>query len=186
MKSINQKWNMLFSSLMLISTSLISCNQKKEAQVNQFAAFASSNTDHTKITTAKDYKITKVSDGDTFWCKDENGKRIKVRLIGIDAPEPRNYFHKKEQPFGKEASKYAQKLLQNKSVKLELDVNPLDQYGRTLAYAYFADGTLINEKIIKEGYAVLMTIPPNVKYQQRLSDAQQYARDNQLGLWNKE
>lgn len=186
MKSINQKWNMLFSSLMLISTSLISCNQKKEAQANQFAAFASSNADHAKITTTKDYKITKVSDGDTFWCQDENGKRIKVRLIGIDAPEPRNYFHKKEQPFGKESSKYAQKLLQNKSVKLELDVNPLDQYGRTLAYAYFADGTLINEKIIKEGYAVLMTIPPNVKYQQRFVDAQQYARDHQLGLWNKE
>ncbi|MNN62075.1 Thermonuclease precursor [compost metagenome] len=104
-------------------------------------------------------------------------------MIGIDAPEPRNYFHKKEQPYGKEASKYVEKLLMNQTVRLEFDVNPLDQYGRTLAYAYLTDGTFVNEKIMKDGYAVLMTIPPNVKYEQRLVEAQKYARNHLLGLW---
>ncbi|WP_037500412.1 thermonuclease family protein [Sphingobacterium deserti] len=148
-------------------------------------AFSNNKIVNEKVTSAESYKIVKVSDGDTFWCEDTAGERIKVRLIGIDAPEPRNYFKKKKQPFGKEASAYATKLLLNKSVKLEMDLNPLDQYGRTLAYAYLSDGTFINEKIVKDGYAVLMTIQPNVKHVERLVAAQRYAKERQLGLWNK-
>ncbi len=167
----------------LFSTLFLACKPKKEKQTQPFAAFTSGSLRNDKDITEGEYQITKVSDGDTFWCVNRESKKIKVRLIGMDAPEPRNYFHKKEQPYGKEASKYAEQLLMGQTVRLEFDVNPLDQYGRTLAYAYLTDGTFVNEKIMKDGYAVLMTIPPNVKYEQRLVEAQKYARNRLLGLW---
>ncbi|MEJ5052672.1 thermonuclease family protein [Sphingobacterium sp. MYb382] len=131
------------------------------------------------------YAITKVSDGDTFWCMDDKGDKLKIRLIGIDAPEPRNYFNKKEQPFGREASAYAKELLSDQVIKLSFDVDSIDPFGRTLAYAYFTDGTFINEKIVKDGYAVLMTIAPNVQYEDVFVKAQQHAKENKLGLWAK-
>ncbi|TDS12349.1 thermonuclease family protein [Sphingobacterium paludis] len=178
-----KKWVYLIGSLLCVS--LTGCEPKKETSTNNRMAFLRNEDVSEKATSAESYRIVKVSDGDTFWCEDTAGERIKVRLIGIDAPEPRNYFKKKKQPFGKEASAYATRLLFNKSVKLEMDINPLDQYGRTLAYAYLLDGTFINEKIVRDGYAILMTIQPNVKHVERLVAAQQYAKERQLGLWKK-
>jgi len=32
-------------------------------------------------------KVTKISDGDTFWVRLENGKRVKIRVWGIDTSE---------------------------------------------------------------------------------------------------
>lgn len=160
----------------------IGCQSSQEHR--QFAAFTEETSKRNKNTSSGMYEVTKVSDGDTFWCTDIQGNRIKIRLIGIDAPEPRNYFKKKEQPFGKEASKYAKNLLLHKKVRLEFDVDSLDQFGRTLAYAYLLDNTFVNEKIIKDGYAVLMTIAPNIKYEHRFIQAQKYARNNELGLWS--
>ncbi|MDF2517923.1 MAG: nuclease [Sphingobacterium sp.] len=184
-KSYKGKCGVAVSSLLLISLSLVCCQSKSEDYKQKMLGFSSSGITDNKSLPNGIYRVTKVSDGDTFWCKDDREQRIKIRLIGIDAPEPRNYFRKKEQVFGKEASKYATDLLLHKTIKLEFDVDSLDQYGRTLAYAYLIDGTFINEKIVKDGYAILMTIAPNVKYEQRFQEAQQYAREKGLGLWSK-
>ena len=185
MKSTYRKWSFVFSSFLLISSPLVGCHSKSEDYKQKMLGFSSSGITDNKSLPDDIYRITKVSDGDTFWCKNDREQRIKIRLIGIDAPEPRNYFRKKEQAFGKEASRYATDLLLHKTIKLEFDVDSLDQYGRTLAYAYLIDGTFINEKIVKDGYAILMTIAPNVKYEQRFQEAQHYAREKGLGLWSK-
>ncbi len=136
---------------------------------------------------AKDFlKVTKVIDGDTFWVADGSEKGLKVRLIGVDAPESRNVFKKKKGCFGEEAKQYVTALLQGKSVRLELDVNEFEQYGRTLAYVYLEDGSFLNAKLLKEGYAVVMTVPPNVKFADEFIVLQRKARDKGLGLWGIE
>jgi micrococcal nuclease len=69
-------------------------------------------------------------------------------------------------------------------VKLQYDVDRIDQYGRTLAYVYLEDGTFVNAEIVKNGYAQIMTVPPNVKYADKFLKLQQEARENNRGLWN--
>lgn len=104
--------------------------------------------------------ITRVVDGDTFHCESE-GKDMTIRLIGVDTPElpisegiTAKYITESHIPVGT-------------VVKLELDVQPLDYFRRTLAYVYLPDGTMLNEELLREGAAMLMTVPPNVAYSQK-------------------
>lgn len=71
-------------------------------------------------------------------------------------------------------------------MRLELDVDQMDRYGRTLAYVYLEDGTFLNAKLVEEGYAVIMTVPPNVKYVDLFIKLQKEARENRKGLCGKE
>jgi len=66
---------------------------------------------------------------------------------------------------------------------LELDVQERDKYGRLLAYVYVGD-MMVNAEMVAQGYAQIMTIPPNVKYQDLFLKNQREARLLQLGLWN--
>jgi micrococcal nuclease len=118
----------------------------------------------------------------------DNGseKGLKIRFIGIDAPESRRMFKREVGYYGKEAKLYLTELLTNKKVRLVSDVDSLDQYGRTLSYVYLEDGTFINAELIKNGFAVLMTVPPNVKFSDYFAKLQSQARDNNKGLWNIE
>jgi micrococcal nuclease len=118
-------------------------------------------------------QVSHVSDGDSFRCRD--GRR--VRLTGIDSPES------VQQPFGARSQQaLARWLPLGSAVDLELDVAPTDRYGRQLAYVW-ADTTLINEAMVREGWALLYTVPPNVKYAERLGAAQKEARTAGAGLW---
>lgn len=129
--------------------------------------------------------VTKIVDGDTFWVDDGSTKGEKIRLIGVDAPESRRTGRKEIGYFGKEAKQYVTNLLKGKKVKLEFDVGRYDQYHRTLAYVYLEDGTFLNAELVKEGYAMVMTVPPNVKYAELFVRLQQEARENNRGLWKE-
>jgi micrococcal nuclease len=129
--------------------------------------------------------VTKIVDGDTFWVDDGTSKGLKIRLIGVDAPESRKTFKKEVGFFGKEAKKYLTNLLSGKSVRLEYDLNRTDQYGRTLAYVYLQDGTFVNAELIKNGYAMILTVPPNVKFADDFLSLQRHARENKKGLWKE-
>lgn len=126
-----------------------------------------------------DAVVARVSDGDSIVVRTERGKTEKVRLIGIDAPELR------QKPWGREARKHLKKLLSGASVRLETDVVKRDRYGRLLAYVWTTGGRFINLEMIKDGYAVLYTIPPNVKHADMLRNAQSEARENKTGIWGK-
>lgn len=139
--------------------------------------------------------IVKIIDGDTYKVS-YNGKTENIRLIGIDTPESRaNSKAKKDAKktgvnvkaittLGKQATQYIKSLIEpGDQIKIEFDVQERDRYGRILGYVYLEDGTFLNEKIIREGYAQVMTVPPNVKYQDKFLIAQQEARDNNRGLW---
>jgi micrococcal nuclease len=127
--------------------------------------------------------VTKVSDGDTFWVTHPSGKEEKVRLIGINAPESRKTGTRDVQYYGKEASEYTKRLLLNKRVRLEFDVQKLDRYKRTLAYAYLESGTMLNALLVREGYARVATYPPNVRYQEQFQKLEREARSARKGLW---
>ena len=129
------------------------------------------------------FRIHRVVDGDTFWLINAKGEKEKIRFIGIDAPEAKNYGKKVKQYYGKESTLFLTNYLKGKKVRLEFDVQKYDQYGRTLAYVFMEDGTFLNEYLIKNGYAKVVTFPPNVKYHRQFVIAERYARQHQLGMW---
>lgn len=120
------------------------------------------------------FTVAKVIDGDTI--KLENGDTI--RYIGINAPEM------PAKCFAQEATNYNNQLVVGKTVTLEKDVSETDKYGRLLRYVY-VNGEMINEKLIRDGYAQISTYPPDVKYVELFKAAQADARLNQRGLWSK-
>ncbi|MCX5693971.1 MAG: thermonuclease family protein [Candidatus Omnitrophica bacterium] len=138
-----------------------------------------------------DILVTRVVDGDTLVL--ENNER--VRLIGIDTPE----MHESEKltrdaqrsgeetkiikQLGKRSYEFTRKLVEGKRVRLEFDVERFDKYKRILAYVYLPDGTFLNALIVEQGYASLMTYPPNVKYADLFSRLYREARENRRGLW---
>ncbi len=138
---------------------------------------------HAPEAKTKYLRVTKVVDGDTFWVDNGSKKGLKVRLIGIDAPESRKSFNKEVQYFGKESAAYLTGLIAGKKVKLVSDITPLDRFGRTLSYVYLEDGTFVNAELIKKGYAVVMTLAPNVEYAEYFVGLQKEARKKKRGLW---
>ena len=98
-----------------------------------------------------------------------------MRYLGINAPES-------GQPFFTEATRENERLVAGRTVALEFDVQTQDRYKRLLAYVWVGD-VLVNEEIVKNGYAVIETIQPNVKYQDLILKAQQEARNACRGLW---
>ena len=85
---------------------------------------------------------------------------------------------------GKEAARYVRTLVRKgDTVGLEFDVQKRDKYNRLLVYAYLSDGKMLNEEIVKAGYANIMTYPPNVRYQDRFVRAYREARDTKRGLY---
>ena len=103
----------------------------------------------------------------------------QIRLIGIDAPDL------KQQPWGEAAKQRLEELTGGKQVLLESDIEEKDQFDRKLAYLW-QDKILLNEQLIKEGYALASVRSPNTKYQQRLVNAQEWARLMGKGLWSPE
>lgn len=138
-----------------------------------------------------DILVNRAVDGDTLVL--ENNER--VRLIGIDTPEihESNKLNRDAQrsgqdveaikQLGRQSYEFTKKLVQGKRVKLEFDAERYDKYKRILAYVYLEDGTFVNAKIIEEGYASVMTYPPNVKYADLFLKLYREARQNRRGLW---
>jgi micrococcal nuclease len=124
--------------------------------------------------------VTRVVDGDTAHIE-VDGRDLDVRFIGIDTPET----VAPGQPiecYGPQASEYTHRRLDGERVALEYDVEREDRYGRALAYVWLGD-ELFNETLVRQGYAVVTTFPPDVAYVDRFVAAQRDARENDRGLW---
>lgn len=125
------------------------------------------------------FKVTRVFDGDTV--RLANGE--KVRYLGIDTPEM-NYRNPPAQYFAKQAKAFNEKLVNGKMVRLEFDAQRRDKYKRLLAYVY-VDDIFINKKMVEEGYAKILVIPPNEKYADEFLKLQRRARQQGKGIWAK-
>jgi micrococcal nuclease len=118
--------------------------------------------------------VSRVIDGDTFACR--GGRR--VRLLLIDTPEL------SQGRIGAQAAAVLQRLAPpGTSLGLEYDVQRRDQYERTLAYAWKDNRTMLNEALLREGYAEVAVYPPNVKYVDRFREIRDAAKKRRVGLW---
>lgn len=131
------------------------------------------------------YTVRDVIDGDTFWIDDDSEKGTKVRLIGVDAPETRRTRNKEIDYYAEESKKYLKELIEGKKVRLEYDVDTLDYYKRTLAYVYTEKNLFVNAEMVKWGYAMVMTVPPNVRYAEKFVKLARRARKKERGLWGE-
>lgn len=133
---------------------------------------------------ADEVRVTRVIDGDTI----ELVGGIKVRYIGVDTPET-VHPDKPVECFGAEAKEENRRLVMGKTVRLEKDTSETDRYGRLLRYVYVdppageAGDVMVNEVLVQNGFAQVVTYPPDVLYQQRLLAAQRLAREERKGLW---
>lgn len=119
--------------------------------------------------------VERIIDGDTIQCR-EHGR---VRLLMIDTPEL------SQRPWGQHArAALAAMLPVGSTALLELDVQPRDRYGRILSYVYDSDSRMVNEVLLRAGYALVAVVPPNVKHVDRLRQAAAAAREAGRGLWS--
>ena len=125
-------------------------------------------------------------DGDTIRVRlgGADGARERVRLIGVDTPETRDP-RRPVQCFGKEAAGFtARTLPAGEAVRLVRDVEARDRFGRVLAYVYRArDDLFVNLALVEQGFAQVLTIPPNVAHAEQFVAAATRARQEGRGLW---
>ena len=129
-------------------------------------------------------EVLRVVDGDTIEVR-IGGVDETVRLLGIDTPESVNPRSPLE-CFGREASEHTALMLPPGSdVRLVRDVEGRDRYDRLLAYVYRSDdGAFVNLALVQEGFAAVLTYPPNVAHAGEFTSAAAQARDDGRGLWS--
>jgi micrococcal nuclease len=127
-------------------------------------------------------RVVAIIDGDTINV-DLQGQRERVCDIGINTPETKHPTRGIE-PYGPEAAEANTRLVAGQTVRLELDVEGRDRYGRLLAYVSVGE-VMVNAELIRQGYAQVATFPPNVKYQELFLRLQREAREAKRGLWGK-
>ena len=127
--------------------------------------------------------VVRVIDGDTVLVS-VGGAEERARLIGIDTPETKRPDTPVE-CYGPEASDRLTALLPpGTPIRVELDEEPRDRYGRLLVYLHrTTDDAFINEVMVREGYADALSIEPNTAYGDHFADAAATARADGAGLW---
>jgi micrococcal nuclease len=116
-------------------------------------------------------RVVGVQDGDSFTLLDDNNVQYKIRLHGIDCPEL-------NQPFGKAAKQFVSDLIFGQYVNVE--TNKKDRYGRTIGIVTLANHSILNEAILKNGYAWhYLEYDNNPVW----NDLESIAKSNKLGLW---
>lgn len=128
------------------------------------------------------YSINHFVDGDTI-AVNMNGKVESVRFIGIDTPETHKP-HTPVQCYGPAAAAYTKRMIGSNRVRLVSDSlsTDRDRYDRLLRYVYLPDGTLVNEELVRNGYAFYYPYFPFSKSAAFKAD-QQAAMAAHKGLW---
>lgn len=111
-------------------------------------------------------------DGDSL----RDGDGTDYRLIGINAPDLGECL-------ADEAATRLTELVAD-GVSLVGDVEPTDQFGRKLVYAYAGD--LVNQTLVSEGLAVAIHSDPNSRFTSEFFAAMEEAVENRRGIWNPE
>ena len=128
-------------------------------------------------------RVVRVVDGDTIHVQ-LDGRREKVRYIGVDTPEsvkPGTPV----QCFAKRAGAFNRHLVAGERVRLVLDAEHRDRYGRLLAYVYRkSDGVFVNAALVRRGYAQPLTIAPNVAHAREFRRLAAAARHAGRGMWS--
>lgn len=121
--------------------------------------------------------VVRIVDGDTIDVE-IGGYRRTVRYIGIDTPE-------RGQPLWSEATEANRALVEGATVALASDVSETDRHGRMLRYVYLVDGsgTFVNAELVHQGFARVLTVPPDVAHAEEFLRLERGARPAERGLW---
>lgn len=128
-------------------------------------------------------RVVRVVDGDTILVQ-VDGRIERVRYLGVNTPEL-HHPARGEEPGGREAWAVNRELVAGRTVRLELDLQTRDRYGRLLAYVWVGP-LMVNAELVRRGYAQVMTVPPNLRYQELLRRLQREAREAGRGLWARQ
>jgi micrococcal nuclease len=133
-------------------------------------------------TDTQQVRVTRVVDGDTIEVSPRVVGTKDVGLIGVNTPE---VFGIEAQRCGREASAFTTEALGGQDVTLEFDVGRVDPYGRALAYVWVPDldGELFNETLLRRGLARVLSVEPNVRYEDRFLAAEKEAKAKGIGVW---
>ncbi len=123
-----------------------------------------------------------IADGDTLFVKINNRKET-IRLIRIDTPEVDGKSVKAEY-LGSNVSEYTKKLVKRKKISLEYDKEKRGKYNRLLAYVYLPDGRMLNELLIKDGYAKVYKYF-DYKMKKEFLRMEKAAKTKCIGLWSR-
>lgn len=120
--------------------------------------------------------VSRVIDGDTIEL--ESGERI--RYLSIDTPESTGG---KDDCYGTEAAAFNAMLVSGRKVRLRYDVECTDRYDRLLAFVE-VDNIQVNLRLVEQGYACVLIIPPNGEdTRDAFEDAEYEARQLGRGMW---
>lgn len=133
-----------------------------------------------EVEPALDARLVRVTDGDTI-VVEIDGKRERIRLIGIDTPETK-HSRRGPEPLADEATDALREHLGRHRLELRFDAEERDHYGRLLAYVY-ANDVFVNEAMVRDGWARALRVPPNVRHAKRFDRLAQDARRRRLGIW---
>lgn len=133
------------------------------------------------VSLAGQFKVTKVYDGDTVKAEGHD-ITIKIRLVGIDAPETAKGKRKPGQPYSQRAKKYLAAMVLNKVV--DVKGYGLGPYNRVLG-VITSEGLNVNLEMVKTGLAEVYRgkAPyrfPHLPYWQ----AEKEAKDDKRGMWS--
>ncbi len=130
--------------------------------------------------------MVEILDGDMISVRFDHGGVETVRYLSVDTPETKNLGATIE-CFGQEAVAKNTELVGGRTVQLERDVSDRDRFNHLLRYVWVVgdDGALrlVNQELVKWGFAAASSLPPDVKYQALLRAAEQEARAEKRGLW---
>lgn len=128
----------------------------------------------------EEVKLYKCIDGDTIKVI-YNNKKVKVRLIAIDTPEINEYYSIEATDFT------CNKLKSSSKIELEFDKNSKkkDKYNRYLAWV-FCDDILLQNELVKNGYANVAYLYDNYKYTNKLIKSNEIAKENKKGIYSSE
>lgn len=125
--------------------------------------------------------VDRVVDGDTVHIIYKE-KDYPIRFLSMDTPET-HYMGKSQGHWGDVAADRLGELLpEGTQVKLELDNEVCDQYGRLLAYVWKGN-TLINLQMTADGFAVNYCIYPNMAHCKEIGQAAQKNVDSKAGFF---
>ena len=130
--------------------------------------------------------VTSVVDGDTIRV-DIDGVEYPLRYIGIDAPES-DSTDPRLKSWAVSATAANRSLVEGREVYLESDESDRDDLDRLLRHVWFigpgGDYVLVNLELVRRGFAEVATFPPDEKYKDLLTLAQDSAKTAALGLWS--
>jgi endonuclease YncB( thermonuclease family) len=125
--------------------------------------------------------VERVADGDTVTVITPNQTKLRIRMLGIDAPETPKGTKFPGQPYGPKAEAYLKRLIEGKRVRVE--IYGVDRYKRLLSIM-FIDGKDINLAMIEAGLAEVYRGPESGHpYKVQYQAAEEAARAAKKGMW---